>query len=306
MSGQVILLKMRMGRVPAVDVVVPGTLFPEVCGYYYKKKEAISYIVGGGVKSEFLDPRNAIYISDLEDTTPGRRGSTTRRSRKSKPKTWTCGWKSCGRSWSRGIMLRSPSCECGTHLSLLLVRGDPGRAIPGFVNPATRIVLPSKPADPDSVPGASCHLLVSKQEIASGPDQGRYRMVIEKTVGIGRALARAFLSDLLARYAQDFSSRFVAEKKRRNKNERPSAISYRPTLILAPQLNGSLKKDLEEGRIGGFKLTRGSTKFTGEADEPIVQKLDVRLQARSDYKQELLRRTIFLEFDASLIISSKP
>jgi hypothetical protein len=62
MSGQVILLKMRMGRFPAVDVVVPGALFPEVCSYYYKKKEAISYVVGNGIKSESLDLRNAIYI----------------------------------------------------------------------------------------------------------------------------------------------------------------------------------------------------------------------------------------------------
>jgi hypothetical protein len=69
MSGQVILLKMRMGRFPAVDVVVPGALFPEVCGYYYERKEAISYVVGNGVKSESLDPRNAIYISDLDETT---------------------------------------------------------------------------------------------------------------------------------------------------------------------------------------------------------------------------------------------
>jgi hypothetical protein len=236
MTGQIILLKMRMGRFPAVDVVVPGTLFQKVCDYYYKKNEAISYIVGGGVKSESLDPKNAIYISDLEDT--------------------------------------------ATHLSLLLVRGDPGRAIPGFVNPATRIVVPSKPNDPDSVPGASCHLVVSKQEIASGPDQGRYRMVMEKTIGIGRALARDFLSTLFTRYAQDFPSQFIAKKKRRNKKDGAETISYRPTLLLAPQLNGSLKKDLEEGRIGGFKLTRGSTKFTGEADEPVVQRLDVKLQAR--------------------------
>jgi hypothetical protein len=236
MSGQVILLKMRMGRFPAADVVVPGALFPEVCSYYYSRKDAISYVVGGGVKLESVDPRNAIYISDLEDTT--------------------------------------------THLSLLFVRGDLGRAIPGFVNPATRVVVQSKPIGPDYVPGASCHVVVSKQEIASGPDQGRYRMVMEKTVGIGRALTRDFLSTLLTRYSQDFPAKFLAEKKRRSKNDRRDVISYRPTLLLAPQLNGSLKKDLEEGRIGGFKLTRGSTKFTGEADEPVVQKLDVKLQAR--------------------------
>jgi hypothetical protein len=105
-------------------------------------------------------------------------------------------------------------------------------------------------------------------------------MLMEKTVGIGRALARDFLSALLTRYSQDFPAQFVAEKKRRNKKEKPVTVSYRPTLRLAPQLNGSLKKDLEEGRIGGFKLTRGSTKFTGEADEAVVQKLDVKLQVR--------------------------
>jgi hypothetical protein len=165
----VILLKMRLGRFPAVDVVVPGTLFPEVCDYYFKKSDAISYIIEGGVSQESPDPRNAIYIADLEDKS--------------------------------------------TQLSLLLVRGDPGRAIPGFVNPETRIVVQSKPNDPNFVPGASCHLVVSKQEIASGPDQGRYRVAMEKTVGIGRALARDFLSSLLARYAKEFPQKFISEKK---------------------------------------------------------------------------------------------
>jgi hypothetical protein len=121
---------------------------------------------------------------------------------------------------------------------------------------------------------------VKKRKSNEAPDQGRYRMLMEKTAGIGRALARNFLSTLLTRYSQDFPAQFVAEKKRRNKRDKPDTISYRPTLLLAPQLNGSLKKDLEEGRIGGFKLTRGSTKFTGEADEAVVQKLDVKLQAR--------------------------
>jgi hypothetical protein len=41
-----------------------------------------------------------------------------------------------------------------------------------------------------------------------------------------------------------------------------------------------LKKDLEEGRIGGFKLVRGSTEFQGEASEPKIQRLDVQLTAR--------------------------
>jgi hypothetical protein len=236
MSGQVILLKMGMGRTPAVDVVVSSALLPTVCKHFFSMNDAISYITPSGVKPEGTDPRNAIYIADLEDTS--------------------------------------------SFLSLLLVRGDPHRAIPGFVNPKTRVIIRSKPEEPGFAPGASCHVVISKQEIAAGPDQGRCRMVMEKSRGIGRSLARDFLATLLNRYAEEFPDLFVAEKKRRSKKEKPASISYHPTLRLHPQENGSLRKDLEEGRIGGFKLTRGSTKFHGEVDEPSVQKLDVQLQAR--------------------------
>lgn len=103
---------------------------------------------------------------------------------------------------------------------------------------------------------------------------------MEQSRGIGRTLAKDFLTLLMARYAEDKPDRFVAQKKRRKKDEKPESISYRPTVRFVPQLNGNLKKDLEEGRIGGFKLTRGSTNFRGEADEPAVQRLDVQLQAR--------------------------
>lgn len=91
MGGHVVLMKMAMGRHPAVDVVVPGTVLTEVCKYYFEKDDAIAYVVGSALSAESPDPTNAIYIADLEET--------------------------------------------ATTLSLLLVRGDPKRAIPAFVNP---------------------------------------------------------------------------------------------------------------------------------------------------------------------------
>jgi hypothetical protein len=236
MTGSVVLMKMGMGRFPAVDAVVPASVLTEVCTHYYALDDAIVYVVGAGLANQSVDPTNAIYIADLEDT-----------------------------PWS---------------LSLLLVRGDPKRAAPAFVNPSTRMVIESKPDEPGFVPGASCHLVISKQEIASGNDQGRFRMVMEQTRGIGRGLARDFLTMLMARYAEQFPDRFIAQKRRKRKQDKPETISYRPTVAFHPQMNGNLKKDLEEGRIGGFKLTRGSTKFRGEADEPTIQRLDVQLQAR--------------------------
>ncbi|MEK9281159.1 hypothetical protein MTR72_16285 [Bradyrhizobium sp. ISRA442] len=237
MSGQVVLMKMAMGRYPAVDAVVPGTVLFEACKKYYADDSAIAYVVGSALSANsMVDPTNAIYIADLEDTSQS--------------------------------------------LSLLLVRGDPKRAIPAFVNPRSRTVKQSKPDDPGYVPGASCHLIISKQEIAAGADQGRFRMVMQQTRGIGRTLAKDFLTLLLLRFSEDYPDRFVAEKKRRRKADKPETVSYRPTVRFHPQMNGNLKKDLEEGRIGGFKLTRGSTKFRGEADEPSVQRLDVQLQAR--------------------------
>lgn len=166
------------------------------------------------------------------------------------------------------------------YFALLLVRGDPGRGIPGFVNPKKRTVKPIKSDEPGDVPGASAHLLISKQAIAGGGDQGRYRTAVERTRGIGRALAKSFMGDLLSRFAKEHPEKFVAEKKRRSAKERPEQITYRPTVSFNPQPNASLKKDLEEGRIGGFKLVRGTKEFKGEADEPKIERLDVKLTAR--------------------------
>lgn len=237
MLGQIVLMKMAMGRYPAVDVAVPATVLFEACNRYFTDESAIAYVVGSALSANsMIDPTNAIYIADLEDT--------------------------------------------AQVLSLLLVRGDPKRAIPAFVNPRSRTIIQSRPDDPGYVPGASCHIVISKQEIAAGADQGRFRMVMEQTRGIGRTLAKDFLSLLLARFSEGHPDRFIAEKKRKRKNEKPETVSYRPTVRFHPQMNGNLKNDLEEGRIGGFKLTRGSTTFRGEADEPAVQRLDVQLQAR--------------------------
>jgi hypothetical protein len=150
MAGQVVLMKMGMGRYPAVDAVVPASVLTEICTHYFSKDEAIAYVVGAGLAGQSVDPTNAIYIADLEDTPD--------------------------------------------YLSLLLVRGDPKRAAPAFVNPLSRMVIQSKPNEPGFVPGASCHIVISKQEIAAGADQGRFRMVMEQTRGIGRSLGRGLIS----------------------------------------------------------------------------------------------------------------
>lgn len=163
--------------------------------------------------------------------------------------------------------------------SILLVRGDPGRAMPSFVNPKKRTVTTIKSNEPGDVPGASSHLVISKQEIAAGPDQGRFRTAMERTRGIGRALARDFLTSLLGRFSEEFPARFTAEKKRRSKKEKSETIQYRPTVRFNPHENASLKNDLENGRIGGFKLVRGKTDFQGEANEPKIQRMDVQLRA---------------------------
>ncbi|MDX6805066.1 hypothetical protein [Terrihabitans rhizophilus] len=172
------------------------------------------------------------------------------------------------------------------YFSILMVRGDPGRTIPGFVNLRTRKVTTIRSDEPDSVRGSSCHLVISKQEIAAGREQGSYRMVMEQATGISRILARDFLGSLLTRFAADHGGRFVAIKKVKKRGEQPEEIEYRPTVRFHPQQNASLKSDLEEGKIGGFKLVRGITDFTGEADEPRVQKLDVQLRAQIDPTNE--------------------
>jgi hypothetical protein len=231
------LMKLGMGRYPAVNAEVFLQTLLDACKFFNDKKDAIALIVGtnAGAK-ESLDESNAIYISDLKDE--------------------------------------------DSYFSLLLVRGDPGRGLPSFVNPKNRKVKTITSDEPGDVPGASSHIVISKQAIAAGKDQGRHRMAMERTRGIGRALAKSFLSNLLERYAKEFPEKFVAEKKRRSAKEKPETIECRPTVVFNPQQNASLKKDLEEGRIGGFKLVRGKKDFQGEADEPKIQRLDLQLTAR--------------------------
>jgi len=231
------LMKVSMGRYPAVNAEVYLQTLIDACKFYYDKGDAISFIVGTNAKADAsIDESNAIYISDFGDS--------------------------------------------ADYFSLLLVRGDPGRGLPGFVNPKKRKVKPIKSDEPGDVPGASSHLIISKQAIVGGSDQGRYRMAVERTRGIGRALAKSFMADLLGRYAKEYPEKFVAEKKRRSAKEKPETIDYRPTVSFNPQPNASLKKDLEEGRIGGFKLVRGTKEFKGEAGEPKIEHLDVKLTAR--------------------------
>lgn len=165
-------------------------------------------------------------------------------------------------------------------LHLLVVRGDPGRGNPAFVIPKSRKVTTLRSNEPGAVRGASSHIIISKKEIAGGKDAGRYRMAMEQAPGVSRVLARDLLGSLLTRFAKDHPDRFVAEKKRTKRGEKPETIEYRPTVRFHPHENASLKSDLENGKIGGFKLVRGKTEFEGEADEAKIRRLDVRLHAQ--------------------------
>lgn len=178
-----------------------------------------------------------------------------------------------------GIIVSDLKIDDGS-VSILLVRGDPGRTMPSFVNLKSRRVVTIKSDEPGSVRGSSCHIVISKREVAKGSDSGTYRMVIEQAPGIGRVLARDFLGSLLTRFAADHPERFVAEKKRKSKGQKPEKIDYRPTVRFHPHQNANLKEDLVDGRIGGFKLVHGSTEFTGEASAPRIEKLDVQLHAK--------------------------
>lgn len=231
------LMKLRMGRNPAVDVTTSISSLVDACKFYYDKNDAIAYIAGSTVKAGAeVDETNAIYIADLERT--------------------------------------------DRTFNILLVRGDPSRGVPGFVNTKTRKITTIENNEPGVVRAVSCHLVFSMEEIAAGSDQGRYRMVMEQATGIGRVLARDFIGKLLARYAEDHPHKFVAEKKRFKKGEKPEQIPYRPTVRFHPQENANLKDDLKNGKIGGFKLVRGKTDFQGEAGEAMIQKMDVQLHAK--------------------------
>lgn len=231
------LMKLGMGRYPAVNAEVYLQTLIDTCRFFYEKNEAIAYIVGTNAKAQdTLDETNAIYISDIRDDE--------------------------------------------NYFLILLVRGDPGRGLPSFVNPKNRQVKTIKSDDPGDVPGCSAHLVISKQSVASGKDEGRHRMALERTRGIGRSLAKSFMSNLMERFSKEYPEKFVAEKKRRSAKEKPETIQFRPTVTFNPQPNASLKKDLEEGKIGGFKLVRGKTEFQGEADDAKIQRLDLQLTAR--------------------------
>lgn len=179
----------------------------------------------------------------------------------------------------RNAIYISDLYEDSDFFSILFVRGDPGRELPSFVNTKTRKVKTIKSDEPGDVRGASCHLVISKSEIATGSEQGKYRAAIERVRGVGKALVKDLLSNLMRRYAEDFPHKFTADKKLRSKKDKPETINYRPTIIFNLQENGNLKKDLENGRIGGFKLVHGRTDFQGEASQPKLRKMDIQLNA---------------------------
>jgi hypothetical protein len=53
-------------------------------------------------------------------------------------------------------------------------------------------------------------------------------MAMERTRGIGKALARDFLTGLMARYAEEFPEKFVAEKKGRAQKRKLRPFSTVP------------------------------------------------------------------------------
>ena len=55
-------------------------------------------------------------------------------------------------------------------------------------------------------------------------------MVMEQTRGIGRSLAKDFLTMLMARFAEEFPDRFVAQKRKKRAKDKPESVSYRPTV----------------------------------------------------------------------------
>lgn len=237
MSEFLHLMKLAMGRFPAVNVEVHLDKLTVACKHFYDLDDAISQIGGGSKRADgSINPSNAIYISDLRDEKE--------------------------------------------HFLLLLVRGNPHRRLPSFVNMQQRVVKPVVPQDEGDVPGASCHVIISKAQIAAGVDQGRYRMAIERTSGLSKTLARDFITHLMERYAEKFPAEFIADKRRKNKKEKPEQVSYRPTCKFNPQQNANLKNDLENGRIGGFKLVRGIPAFQGEASSSRIQRVNVRLDAQ--------------------------
>lgn len=118
------------------------------------------------------------------------------------------------------------------YFALLLVRGDPGRSLPSFVNPKTRVVKPVSPQDAGDVPGASAHVVISKAAIAAGGDQGRHRMAIERATGLSKTLARDFLTHLMGRYAEEHPHEFMRSGVRtRRKSRRRSHIALHADLI---------------------------------------------------------------------------
>lgn len=166
-----------------------------------------------------------------------------------------------------------------SYIKLLLVRGDPTTGRKSYTNVKTRSVIPAETNDPDAVPGVSTHIIIEKAIVATGDAKGKHRMILEKATNLGRTLVRDYIGVILARYANEHQDQFVATKKAQKKSDKPETVSYRPTVRFFPQPNASLKHDLENGKIGGFTLLRGTAKYNGPADAAHVMKSNVKLHA---------------------------
>jgi len=164
------------------------------------------------------------------------------------------------------------------HVHILLVRGDPTVGRPTFANVKKKSVTSAASDDPDAVPAVSGLLVIERG--VSATDKGQHRAVLERASGLGKSLVKEYLAVLLRRYSKSFPEKFEAEKKVRKKGEKREMIAYVPTVRLHPQQNASLKGDMEQGRIGGFRLMRGEAKYDGPADEAKIVGTNVQLQVK--------------------------
>jgi len=230
------LMRLAMGRHPAVDAAVGIDALIKACEEARDKSADVAWVVGNQVHGSVpgINSSNAIYLSDfLVDQ---------------------------------------------NHIQILLVRGDPTVGRPTFANMQKKSITPAASSDPDAVPAVSALLVIERS--ISIVDKGLHKAILEKASGLGKSLVKDYLATLLRRYARNNPHLFSATKKVKKKGDRPETIEYTPTVRLHPQQNASLKNDLEQGRIGGFKLMRGEAKYNGPVDEAKIIGTDVQLRVK--------------------------
>ncbi|MBP5856081.1 hypothetical protein KAJ83_03610 [Marivibrio halodurans] len=230
------LMRLAMGRYPAVDASVTIQILIEACEHARKKATDVAWVVGNQVHGDEpgINSSNAIYLADFR--------------------------------------------QDEKYVYILLVRGDPTVGRPTFANMKKKSVTPATSDDPDAVPAVSALLVIERGVLVS--DKGQHRSILERASGLGKVMVRDYLAVLLRRYAKEHPDKFEAQKKVSKKGEKPETIQYSPTVKLHPQQNASLKNDMEQGQIGGFRLMRGEAKYNGPADEAKIVGTNVQLKVK--------------------------